>query len=146
MRAVAEGLFAGSSAEDMRLLGGRCTACAVLRFPAASACEQCGSAELTVEELVPVGELWTWTTQEFRPPSPPYVGDDVDNFQPFLLGYIELQGEVRVESRLVGVDARTARIGAEMRLVPLVVRTDADGEPVVTFAFEPVSAGSGGAR
>ncbi len=137
MTAVAEGLFTGESAVDMRLLGGRCVGCGALRFPARAACEQCGSTELIVEELAPTGELWTWTTQEFRPPSPPYLGDDAHSFSPFLLGYVELQGEVRVEARLVGVDASTARIGATMRLVPLVVRTDAEGQDVVTFAFAP---------
>src|SRR4051794_40875426 len=86
------------------------------------------------------GALWTFTTQNFRPPSPPYDGnDDAATFVPYLLGYIELEGELLVESRLVDCTADTLRIGQlmELRIVPYTVRPD--GVEVLTFAFAPVS-------
>lgn len=86
------------------------------------------------------GTLWSFTTQSFRPPSPPYDGNDNNQtFEPYLLGYIELEGELLVEGRLVGCDAETLELGQlmELRIVPYTVRTD--GTEVLTFAFAPIS-------
>jgi uncharacterized OB-fold protein len=82
------------------------------------------------------GRLWAWTTQEFPPPSPPYAGPSDDAFVPFGVGYVELGGEVKVESRLTRADG--LEIGMEMELVLVPFRADADGNEVVTFAFRPV--------
>ena len=58
------------------------------------------------------GTLWSFTSQSFRPPSPPYDGnDDARTFEPYLVGYVELDGELLVEGRLVDCDARHARTG-----------------------------------
>ena len=86
------------------------------------------------------GTLWTFTTQDFRPPSPPYDGTDTaETFQPYALGYVELPGEVMVEARLTEPDPARLAIGQPMRLaiVPYTVR--ADGTEVMTFAFAPVA-------
>jgi uncharacterized protein len=86
------------------------------------------------------GTLYTFTTQSFRPPSPPYDGnDDAQTFVPYLLGYVELEDELLVEARLVDCDADTLEIGQpmELRIVPYTVRPD--GVEVLTFAFAPES-------
>src|ERR1700684_3102877 len=78
------------------------------------------------EELEPVelprrGTLWTFTTQVFRPPSPPYAGESyARSFAPFAVGYIELPGALRVEARLTEADPDKLHIGQEMelRIVP----------------------------
>ena len=126
---VAEGLFTWPS-DEPRLIGsqrdGRYS------FPA-----QEGEDEVLLE---PRGTLWGFTTQRFRPPSPPYDGNDTaETFQPYLLGYIELEGELLVESRLVDCDADTLELGQpmELRIVPYTVRPD--GTEVLTFAFAPVT-------
>jgi uncharacterized OB-fold protein len=85
------------------------------------------------------GTLWSFTTQSFRPPSPPYDGnDDASTFVPYLLGYVELEGELLVEGRLVECDIDTLELGQpmELRIVPYTVRPD--GTEVLTFAFAPV--------
>ena len=46
------------------------------------------------------GTLWTWTVQGFRPKSPPYEGPV--EFEPYPVGYVELPGEVKVETRAGG--------------------------------------------
>ena len=57
------------------------------------------------EHLLPRrGRLWAWTTQDFPPPSPPYAGPTGDDFVPFGVGYVELAGEVKVETRLTEAD------------------------------------------
>jgi uncharacterized OB-fold protein len=82
------------------------------------------------------GRLWAWTTQEFPPPSPPYAGPTGDAFVPYGVGYVELGGEVKVETRLTEMEG--LKIGMEMELVLIPFRTDAEGNEVVTFAFRPV--------
>ena len=83
------------------------------------------------------GTLWTWTTQGFLPKHP-YAGPETEaDFEPFLLGYVDLPGEVRVESRLVGLTAADVRIGMELELVTFPFRTDPDGTVVLAYAFAP---------
>lgn len=84
------------------------------------------------------GTLWSFTSQSFRPPSPPYDGnDDARTFVPYLVGYVELDGELLVEGRLVDCDLDTLELGQpmELRIVPYTVRPD--GVEVLTFAFAP---------
>jgi uncharacterized OB-fold protein len=89
------------------------------------------------EHLLPRrGRLWAWTTQEFPPPSPPYAGPKGDDFVPYGVGYVELGGEVKVETRLT--ETKGLRIGMEMELVLVPFRTDDQGNEVVSFAFRPV--------
>lgn len=75
------------------------------------------------------GRLWSWTTQEFEPKEP-YAGPKP--FQPFLLGYVEIPGEVIVESRIVDATLSNLRLGMPMELV--IVPFD---ETRTTFAFRP---------
>jgi uncharacterized OB-fold protein len=65
------------------------------------------------------------------PPSPPYVGDDSADFVPFPVGYVELGGVIRIESRLLAAE-EALRAGMPMKLVPLELA----GHPL--FAFAPV--------
>jgi uncharacterized OB-fold protein len=88
------------------------------------------------------GRLWAWTTQEFPPPTPPYAGPTGAAFVPYGVGYVELAGEVRVETRLTTTEG--LRIGMDMELVLVPSRTDDDGTEVVTFAFRPVGGASPG--
>ena len=135
---VAEGLFTWppDPSAPLRLIGSECTACGLIGFPAAADCVRCASTESRERLLSDRGTLWTYTTQDFRPPSPPYDGPDT--FEPYAVGYIELPGELLVEARLTEPDPEKLRIGQDMRLtlVPYTVRED--GTEVVTFAFAPI--------
>ena len=134
---VADGLFTWPS-DQPRLIGARCEACGLIGFPAGPACERCGGIEAARVLLSDRGALWTFTSQDFRPPGPPYDGaDTAETFRPYTLGYVELPGEVMVETRLTESDPARLAIGQPMRLaiVPYTVR--ADGTEVLTFAFAP---------
>jgi uncharacterized OB-fold protein len=90
-------------------------------------------------ELPRTGTLWAWTTQEFLPKNPPYLGRErAKDFVPFAVGYIEIPGELRVEARLTDVDTADLRIGMEMTVTTVPFAVDEDGTDVVTFAFRPV--------
>lgn len=81
------------------------------------------------------GRLWSWTVQRFRPKSPPYAGPEA--FEPYAVGYVELDGVVIVEGRLTGVTFDRLAIGMPMQVVPLRFE-HADGTSRTTFAFAPV--------
>ena len=136
---VAEGLFTWDG-DEPRLIGTRCAACGVVTFPSQGSCSRCNSSDMESIELATRGTLWTWTTQDFRPKSPPYAGTESDeDYQPFGVGYVELPGQLRVETRLTESDPDKLAIGMEMELVLVPYTTDADGNEVVTFAFRPVA-------
>jgi uncharacterized protein len=137
---VAEGIFTWPS-DEPQLVGGRCGACGIVTFPAQGSCPRCASTDMAEHLLARRGRLWAWTTQDFPPPSPPYAGPTGRDFVPFGVGFVELPGEVKVESRLTESDPEVLANGMEMELVVVPFRTDDDGNEVVTFAFRPVAAG-----
>lgn len=136
---VTDGVFTWPS-EQLHLLGSRCTTCGNHMFPVQSGCPKCMGVDTEIVELADRGHLWTWTVQGFPPKAPPFIGnDDPKTFQPFGVGYVELPGQVKVESRLTVADPAQLQIGMEMQLVIEPIGTDGDGNEIVTFAFAPVA-------
>ena len=132
---IAPGLFTWPSPEP-HLIGSRCRRCGEVKFPAQGSCANCCGQEVEEILLARRGKLWSWTVQAFPPKSPPYVGPDP--FKPYGVGYVELPGQVCVESRLSTADAQRLRIGMEMELAIELMHTDAHGNEVVCFCFHPV--------
>ncbi len=132
-RSIDEGLLELAGDEPV-LIGSRCTACGTVGFPFQGSCGRCTSELVERHRLATTGTLWTWTTQGFRPKSPPYTGPG--EFVAYGVGYVELGGEIRVEGILTESDPARLRIGMPMRLVT-VPATDAGGEGRLTFAFAP---------
>jgi uncharacterized OB-fold protein len=98
--------------------------------------------ELERIELPRRGILWTFTSQHFRPTSPPYAGaDDAQSFRPFTIGYVELPGALHVEARLTEPDPAKLRIGQEMELVIEPFGLDAEGNQTMIYAFAPAAEG-----
>jgi uncharacterized protein len=96
------------------LVGGRCTACGAYAFPLRAQCASCGGA--LERALFPRrGTLWTWTTQGFEPPTPPYLQACAE-FEPFVVGYVELPGVLRVEGRIVAAEPH---IGMQLEVVAI---------------------------
>jgi uncharacterized OB-fold protein len=121
-----------TSGDRPRLVGGRRLSDGKVVFPMPAG----GEAQLY--EPLPLsteGSLWSFTVQRFRPKSPPYKGDE--NFQPFALGYIELD-EIIVESRIEIDDFSRLRIGQPMTMKLAPFRKDPDGTEVLTYAFAPI--------
>ena len=120
---------------EPHLMGGRMPSGEVV-FPMPQ-----GDAAREVEpyKLSRHGKLWSWTTQGFLPKEPyegPGSGPDEGppDFVPFLLGYVELPGEVIVESRIVGAQLEDLHLDMplEFCVVPFNERYD-------TFAFRPIA-------
>ena len=138
-RPVGEGLFTWP--DDPRLIGSRCQTCGAVSFPEQNSCARCTSTDVVRHLLSRTGTLWTWTVQGFRPKSPPYEGPAA--FEPYPVGYVELPGEVKVETLLVDVAPEDLRIGMEMELAIVPFASSVTEEPLVTFAFRPIGPSDG---
>ena len=125
-------------ANDPALLGSRCRVCHQYAFPANPSCRYCGKLDVETVELPRRGRLWTWTIQRFMPKTPYRSAETEATFVPFGVGYVELPGALRVETRLTENDPRRLRIGAEMALIIYTHRVDEDGTAVVNYAFRPL--------
>ena len=136
---ITPGLF--TEGDEPQLIGSRCGACGVVTFPRQEGCARCGAADMRDELLQRRGTLYTWTSQGFMPKEP-YLVDPTDQpFAPYLLGYVELPGQVRVEGRLLNCDLESVRIGMEMELTLFPLRHDEAGREVMMYAFQPVTDG-----
>jgi len=130
---IAEGLFELAGGEPV-LIGSSCTNCGTVAFPFQGSCPRCTCEDVERHLLARTGTLWSWTTQGFRPKSPPYTGPEA--FVPYAVGYVELGGEIRVEGILTEHDPERLSIGMPMRLVAREA-LGPGGEPRITFAFAP---------
>ena len=131
--AVAEGVFV-ERADGARLIAGRRKADGEMRFPMPTGAD---AALYDAVELAPVGKLWSYTVQRFRPKTPPYIGaDDEKSFKPFAVGYVEFPGQVIVEGRILIDDPAALKIGLPMAVALEAFPTSTRGE-VVTYAFRP---------
>lgn len=117
--------------EGPALRGSRCRDCGAHTFPRQDGCPRCTGSGTEDVALSRTGTLWSWTSQGFRP-KPPYTG--AAEHEPYAVGYVELPGQLIVESRLVETDPGRLEIGMPVELALVPFRTDADG-PVHTFAF-----------
>ncbi len=57
---------------------------------------------------------------------------------PFGVGLVQLGDVIRVEGRLTENDPAKLQFGQEVELTMLPFTNDADGNEIVTFAFQPV--------
>lgn len=120
---IAPGLWTDDA--EPRLIGGR-RASGEIVFPVPD-----GDAAALVEPvaLSRHGTLWSWTTQSFEPKWP-YVGPQP--FTPYLIGYVELPGEVIVETHIVDAVPADLTIGMAMELVIIPFNAERS-----TYAFRP---------
>ncbi|MEP6343758.1 MAG: OB-fold domain-containing protein [Maricaulaceae bacterium] len=115
-----------------RLIGGRSRLSGEIKFPMPMLSDQFDPVHLKRE-----GTLWAYTVQRF-PPGRPFVGvTDKAAFKPFGVGYVELEGEVIVETRIVTEDFASLELGMPMTLMlEEFERGDGTGG-VTTYAFQP---------
>jgi len=135
---VAENLFTWPS-EAPQLIGSYFPESGVTTFPASTSCPKTASRVVQQVLLPRRGTLWSWTIQGFLPKNPPYAGkESPKDFVPYGVGYVQLDDQVIVESRLTENDPAKLHIGMEMELVVIPFTTDDEGREVLTYAFAPV--------
>ena len=67
------------------------------------------------------------------------LSETLETFKPYGGGYIELEGQVRVESRLTESDPEKLKIGMPMELVFDKFLEDEEGNDIISFAFAPIT-------
>ncbi len=123
-----------------RLKGMRCKKCNNHVFPFQRGCPKCTSDDVEEVQLGTKGTLWAWTIQGFPPKSPPFLGEtDPKRFTPYGVGYIEIPGQLKIESRLTESDPTMLKSGMEMEIVAETISQDDEGNDIVTYAFAPVN-------
>ncbi|BBX83499.1 DNA-binding protein [Mycolicibacterium aubagnense] len=122
---------------EPQLIGSRCGECSATTFPRQDRCPKCSKAEMSEVLLPRRGTVIAWTTQGF-PPGAPYAGPTGKDFVPFGVGLVQLGDVIRVEGRLTENDPAKLEFGMEVELTMIPFTTDADGNEIVTFAFQPV--------
>ena len=123
LQPIAEGLW--SDDEQPHLLGGQAPD-GKIYFPIP---EGDSGKNLDIIKLSRQGTLWSFTRQDFRPKSP---YDGPEEFTPFLLGYVELPGQIIVESHIVETTLEELKIGMAMEFV--ITPFD---DKRSTYAFRP---------
>lgn len=87
------------------------------------------------------GTIWSFTIQRFPPKSPPYKGlNSPENFEPYCVAYVELPGEVIVQTRIHGVPLDEIQIGQEVELVILPFVSNCEDGPDTIYCFQPLHA------
>jgi uncharacterized OB-fold protein len=123
--------------DEPQLVGSRCGGCGATTFPVQQLCPRCIGSDMSEVLLPRRGTVVAWTTQGF-PPGAPYAGPAGKDFVPFGVGLIQLGDVIRVEGRLTENDFAKLEFGQEVELTMVPLTTDADGDEIVTFAFQPV--------
>jgi uncharacterized protein len=132
---IASNLFE-TSGSSVHLIGGRRKSDGRIVFPMPSGA---AAAQYESVKLGSQGTLWSYTVQRFRPKSPPYGGaEDERAFKPFALGYVELPGQVIVETRIDVDDPAKLKIGMKM-LAGTQEFARADGGQALTYVFRPAA-------
>ncbi len=138
-RALDEQLYDWPS-ETPRLKGSKCRQCASVSFPQQASCAKCTANDSELIDLPTDGILWSWTTQEFPPASPPYIGCvQPADFKPFYLGYVQLGDLVCVQSRLTLAADVTPEIGMPLELHIEEFAEASDGGVITSYAFRNAS-------
>jgi uncharacterized OB-fold protein len=136
---ITEGLFRVDG-ERAVLFGSRRRSTGVVKFPAERR-ELFDASPETQADIEPVelsteGTLYTFTTQEFVPPLPYKGNRDPKMFRPYIVGFIELEEGLLVESLIIDTAAGDLQIGQPMVSTTTTLDTEA-GESFLTFAFRP---------
>jgi uncharacterized OB-fold protein len=128
-RPIGAGLFVVEAAGP-RLLAARCPACRQPHFPAQETCPYCATDGCSELRLGPAARLYLYTAVHTRPAG--YRGP-----VPYGFGVVELEGGLRVVTRLTEARLDRLRPGLSMQLVVEPLFTDDAGHAVLSYAFRP---------
>ena len=136
---ITDGLFRVDG-ERAVLLGSRRASTGVVKFPAERPelfdANPVIQADIEPLELSTEGTLYTFTTQQFPPPLPYKGNRDPKTFKPYVVGFIELDEGLLVESLIIDVSPGDLQIGQPMVSTTTTLETET-GEALLTFAFRP---------
>jgi uncharacterized OB-fold protein len=110
-----------------RLVSTACTRCGRIAWPPRGFCPECASDEFTWVELPREGTVHAFTIQGTGVPQ---------GFEAPRVFAIVKVSDARIFAPIVGPQAATVTVGSPVRLSPVRVADDADGNPRHLVAFE----------
>jgi uncharacterized OB-fold protein len=113
------------------LTGTRCTKCGTTYLGARMACSKCFSTELTGDvRLSDKGELHVFSIVHQSAPGIP---------TPYVAAIVDLPEGVSVRCNINGVepDPKNLKFGMPVQMVTEKIRTDREGNDVISFSFKP---------
>lgn len=113
---------------SVRLIGTACGDCGQQVFPPTPVCPSCLSENVSDVDLPTEGTLYSWSTVHVAP----------SNWHtPYIAGYVDLAPQVRVFAHIVDTDGADMAMDMPVQLVAAELGREADGTPVVSYAFTP---------
>lgn len=135
-------MFEASSAQRLRLLGGKCSGCGTLFYPQRTRCTACGGARFEDVALSGRGTIFTFTVIA-RGGAPSEFDDQQTMTGGIAVAIVELEEGPRVIGQLTDWAAGDLSIGAP---VTVAMRRLYDQEGMVRYGlkFVPARAAEGG--
>ena len=118
--------------EKPYLLGSRCKSCGAVYLGSRMACSKCFSTEPMDEiKLSDKGELHVFSIVHQSAPGIP---------TPYIAAIVDLPEGVSVRCNIQGVepDPSKLKFGMPVQMVAEKIRTDREGNDVISFSFKPV--------
>jgi len=123
---------------ENRLMGCCCDSCGMVFLPPRPICTNCFGRDLQWIEIPAAGRLAAFTCISVGPPA--MLAEGYDRDKPYCSGVVEMDGGVRIDARIEGVDTKKPediRIGMPMRAVYL--HREREGVPSTVLAFTPAN-------
>lgn len=118
-----------------KLMGNKCKECGALYLPPRPICVKCNSTAFEWVQMKGSGKLAAFTSITVGPPF--MIEEGFDRKNPYCVGVVELDEGVRIDARILGVDAKnpeTIKVGTPMTAKYL---HRGEGEDMKTYlAFE----------
>jgi uncharacterized OB-fold protein len=123
---------------EEKIMGSKCKKCDALYAPPRPICIKCHGSEMEWVEMKGEGTLSAFTCIAVGPPF--MIAEGYNRKNPYVSGVVELDGGVRVDARIEGVDAsrpEDIKVGMPLRAKFL---HRGEGDKTETYlAFEPVN-------
>jgi len=122
---------------EEKIMGSQCKKCKALFAPPRPICIKCYGSDMEWVELKKEGKLSAFTCIAVGPPF--MIAEGYNRKNPYISGVVELDGGVRVDARIEGMDAHRPddiKVGMPVKAKFL---HRGEGEKAETYlAFEPV--------
>ena len=117
----------------VRLVGSECGDCGARVYPPSDVCCGCMSENMSPLAMGPAGSLYSWSVVHAAP-----RGWTL----PFVAAYVDLPEGVRVFAHIVETDPASLVMDMPVEATMAVLGSDAEGNPVESYAFRPAAGGA----
>ena len=93
--------------ERYQLFGSECKKCNTKFFPRKKICRECRSEDMITVTLPRTGKLITYSKVHSVPAK-------FERYAPYIVGIIELEGDVRILAQIVDIDIKDLKTGMEL--------------------------------